>query len=676
MEKLNAFEKMYSYKKVGILCKIGNTYQYLLNYSEALKNYQLAFSIAYKDSSFLNNIYQNPNMQNIEADKTIIKLLILKSNTLYRLSQKNKNQVSTLREALKTYVLAIKTIDGFRHKISTDDFKEFFVNDVREMYENAVKACFSAYQYNKTDSILELAFFFIEKSKNQVLMDALHSFDAKKYTKVPDSLIQQDELYKNKIVGLQNRLYQLKNNDAQTSLIENCQYEYVKTQQLYSEFIANLENKYPDYYYLKYNINVPSLKETRNFVNKNLFVEYLMGEDFIGIIAGNEKKIIFKQAPVAQGFYELLEQFINSIANKNIYENCYNLTLFKNFIFQSNTLYNILLKPILDEFNNVNQILIIPDHKLCMLPFDILIENIPSDTSSIDYRNLSYVLRNYAIRYEYTAELLVGKCSQRNNKSYKNNYIGFAPDYKKCKYNISQTYKKYLAILRPLGSNKIEVKNSTGLFKGKAFLGNYANKINFKNEITCSKIIHIAAHAIINDTNPNLSGIFFSSIHNNINDTINEDNVLYLDEIYNLKLNSDLVLLSACETGSGKLLKGEGIISLGRAFKYAGCPNIAMSLWKTNDCSTADIMFSFCKHLKRGERKDVALRNAKLDYLYNHEEIANVHPYYWSAFILIGDNEPLFINKKKTVLVLFSILLLLLTTTLIYKKRKIFNLIK
>ena len=104
---------------------------------------------------------------------------------------------------------------------------------------------------------------------------------------------------------------------------------------------------------------------------------------------------------------------------------------------------------------------------------------------------------------------------------------------------------------------------------------------------------------------------------------------------------ADLAVLSACETGGGRYTRGEGIVSLGKAFRYAGCENIVMSLWKVNDRTTADIMKLFFQNLGAGMGKDEALRQAKLSFLNDAENRYFAHPNYWSAFILSGDALPL-----------------------------------
>jgi CHAT domain-containing protein len=119
-----------------------------------------------------------------------------------------------------------------------------------------------------------------------------------------------------------------------------------------------------------------------------------------------------------------------------------------------------------------------------------------------------------------------------------------------------------------------------------------------------------------------------------------EDGFLHAYELYDTRLNAELAVLSACNTGSGRVVKGEGVLSLSRAFKYAGCPNIAMSLWKADDNATHEIMIHFFKGLRTGMGKTEALRDAQLAYLAEHTG-PQAHPYYWATFVMIGDDSPL-----------------------------------
>lgn len=124
------------------------------------------------------------------------------------------------------------------------------------------------------------------------------------------------------------------------------------------------------------------------------------------------------------------------------------------------------------------------------------------------------------------------------------------------------------------------------------------------------------------------------------NDTI-EDNDLFTYEIYNMKLNAEMIVLSSCSSGFGKMQKGEGMMSLSRGFMYAGCPSIVMTLWQVSDRSSAELMSSFYKYLKHGKSKKEALRLAKIDYIENSDGL-KANPYFWSAFVQVGDSSPLY----------------------------------
>jgi CHAT domain-containing protein len=167
-------------------------------------------------------------------------------------------------------------------------------------------------------------------------------------------------------------------------------------------------------------------------------------------------------------------------------------------------------------------------------------------------------------------------------------------------------------------------------------LKNEATEANFKKYASDYGILHFAMHAIINDEDPLASKLIFT-----LNGDSLEDGFLNTYEIYNLNLNADLAVLSACKTGVGKLSKGEGIMSLARGFLYAGVPGIVMTLWEVEDISSAIIMTDFYRNLKDGMAKDNALRESKLKYLNSADQLQS-HPYFWAAFVQIGDNSPVY----------------------------------
>jgi CHAT domain-containing protein len=163
------------------------------------------------------------------------------------------------------------------------------------------------------------------------------------------------------------------------------------------------------------------------------------------------------------------------------------------------------------------------------------------------------------------------------------------------------------------------------------YLGEQAKEETVKSEkLDQYRYIHFASHGFIDETLPGRSGILFSRDTNS-----REDGVLQTGEIMRLKLNADLVTLSACSTGLGRLVKGEGILGLTRAFFYSGARNVAVSLWNVNDSATSTLMKAFYENLNRGLPKREALRQAKLSLLHSHNATWH-HPYYWGAFVIVG----------------------------------------
>ena len=147
-------------------------------------------------------------------------------------------------------------------------------------------------------------------------------------------------------------------------------------------------------------------------------------------------------------------------------------------------------------------------------------------------------------------------------------------------------------------------------------------------------------HGILDTKRPMMSSLAFTE-----NRDSTEDNFLHAYEISNMKLNANLVVLSACETGYGKFEQGEGVVSIARSFMYAGVPSLVVSLWQVNDVSTAKIMNSFYLNLSDGMNKATALRHAKLDYLKNTKGITG-HPAFWSPFIQLGDSRPIYLKTR------------------------------
>jgi CHAT domain-containing protein len=188
------------------------------------------------------------------------------------------------------------------------------------------------------------------------------------------------------------------------------------------------------------------------------------------------------------------------------------------------------------------------------------------------------------------------------------------------------------ADLKPIEFGSEEVKAAAAaLGQGSVALdGDQASESILKSEpLSSFKVIHVAAHGIGNESEPDRAALILFP------GDANEDGLWQAREIRRSKLNADLVVLSACDTGTGRLAGQEGIMNLARAFLTAGAKSVIASLWSVNDRTTATLMESFYEHLSAGLPVREALRQAQLDFVKTYGDKA--HPYYWAGFEVIGD---------------------------------------
>ena len=369
---------------------------------------------------------------------------------------------------------------------------------------------------------------------------------------------------------------------------------------------------------------------------KAALLDYFVGKEYLYFLLINGQGYKLMREPMKPESKLLVEKFIQSI---KLYSRGNKTDSLK--IWGAN-LYDVVYKPV-KPFINSNTLIVVPDDWISYLPFEYLI----SAKDSIQQISL-----NLTIRYEYASSLALIKKQPTRAEI---DYAGFAPEYADGE-NVLQrgldsfiTYPVYTDNRSSFGNllfNGTEIRESAGLLDGEAYSGISVNKEVFVKNSSRARILHLAMHAQTDDKHPEYSQLIFK---NKQDPSASES--MYAYELARMKLQADLSVLSACNTGSGKFQKGEGVLSLARAFKASGCPNIVMSLWPANDASTKDIVVGFFKHLKAGMGKADALRQSKQDYLGNATEELK-HPYYWAGLVLIGDNEPMHFGSSQNLVIL------------------------
>ena len=383
-------------------------------------------------------------------------------------------------------------------------------------------------------------------------------------------------------------------------------------------------------------------------------LDYFVGTNHLYILLLNKNgfKIIKKERDPS--WEEMAANFSASLKKKDQLFDDDSLALW------SSNLFEILVRPVADRISG-NRWIIIPDNWLAQIPFECLRRE-----GHLDSPNL---IATHTIRYEYASTMpLKSKAATYTTL----NYAGFAPSYGDHEVILQRgldsviTYPVYDANREAFGSllfNESEVRESATLWKGEGYTGKEVDKSLFLKNGANARILHLAMHALADDKHPEYSQLIFK------NTVLSETNeALYTYELARVKLNAELSVLSACNTGSGKYQKGEGVLSLGRAFKAAGCPNIVMSLWPANDASTKDIVVGFFRELKNGMGKADALRKAKKDYL-NSAAPELRHPYYWAGLVLIGDNEPVLMEDKHAWAFVLAVILSIVALFVYFVKR-------
>ena len=520
------------------------------------------------------------------------------------------------------------------------------------------------YYARNTLDCLKIAFEFSEKSKALLLLSNIKDSQAKLDAVIPQGLLQQEYELKVELNYLNKRIQQLKTkeNEVDEKKILKLQSQYFDHHQAYQSLIQQFEQNYPQYYRLKYDIQTVSIEALQqNLSEEQLVISYFVGEKYIYLFGITQTRFAVLQEEKPQNFDQLIKDF-----NKGI-----NRLLFKRYAQAAHRLYQTLITPIFQHFsfNNptrIQQLVIIPHDILSTLPFEALLYSSPSKNNSIQYADLDYLLLYHDVVYHYSATLWSqGQKNITQQVVPEDSFVGFAPVYqeksrqllesqrekKNTKESIISTkhpkhpkHPKELAGMRSvrIGGKKykallyseVEVNGIKAAFEAQqlpqsTFLHEQATKANFEAAVKGKKYVLIAAHGFYNKKQPDLSGIIFSP--HELEQT--EEAVLYVNDAYHLDLKqTDLVVLSACESGIGKLAKGEGIMAVNRGFLYSGANNVIFTLFKVYDAQSSQLTQALFRYILEGKKYAQALRLAKLELI----QQSDADPKAWAGFVMIG----------------------------------------
>jgi CHAT domain-containing protein/Tfp pilus assembly protein PilF len=573
------------------------------------------------------DIYLNPSInEDMNSKMILLKILENKGKAMKALYFNTKEDIKVLEQALNTYQIAIQVIDFIRFGFSTEESQKELTEKSFSVYEGAIQVANLLYEVRDEEKYVDQAFQISQRSKAFLLLQAIKKTEGLKFAGVPDSLIEQERDLKINISFYTRELHLAKQklDTLKTSLYQNYLFQF-NTE--LDHLKARFEETYPMYFELINNHRQPVISEIQKAIltEESVLLDYFVGDSTLNIfcISKDKQRLFAFKKP--ENFDVLVKDFKKSTEDWQFINN-HPGQADELYVTSASQLYQVLLREPLESFKEpVQKLIIIPGGILGYVNFEAFLSRIPSDVNGFRYHDLAYLVKDFDIQYLYSAATTLNGKENIMPANFGNSGLfgGFAVE------DIS------------LPGTVLEIKRIAEILGGDTWAGIHATERNFKAKAKNYPVLHLSMHAFLDDINPMYSKFVFTGSQDAI-----EDDFLTIAEIYNMKINAQLAVLSACETGDGILSRGEGIMSLSRAFAYAGCPSVVTSLWKVESETTSSLMLDFYQNLMQGFPKDRSMRLAKLNYLKSTEDPLRAHPHFWLSFIVTGDTAPVKLEGK------------------------------
>lgn len=668
--------KNYGYKNAATaktLQGIGSIYLEKAKPDSALKYFHsglMACTKNFNDTS----IYRVPIALTVNNSLTAFEVVTDKALLLKKLYYKDSSNIRPLKASLALYCLADTLMTLFKSFYDRETPKLIFNKENNSIYEGAIDCATLMYQATNENKYLDMVFNFMDKRKSSLLLEAVNEKDQLELAGVPLKDQRELKALQQELTFLQSQLEEennkgnpeepvLKAIHTRTNIIK------VKFDSLHNDLIKN----YPYYASIQHKQDTLNLRDVEAYSSQNnlLLLEYFWGEEAVYVLGIYKGKSEILKINRSIALDTSLYTFRRNLSRGYVY----NTKEHDFYSFQKSSfyLYNALVKPILALFNPQIQdakdkpdLVVIPDGPLFYIPMEALITT-PGSGKEVDYQKLHYLVNSQNISYDYSTRFLLKNYNRPGNSA--------SPRVLALSFSNDHALKNRLGklnILRNADSVELpgsarELKAISTYMEGQFYMGDDATETVFKKEAPGYDILHLAVHGVADSLNSYKSKLVFKK---NI-DTLNDGN-LYAYEIYSLPIKAKLAVLSACESGVGKLNTGEGMFSMARGFIYAGCPSVIISYWRVNDNSTELIISNFYKQISTGNRIDQSLQKAKLQYIKNADQ-RTAHPANWAAFVAIGNMTPLVKESgfSKPILLIAFIILLAISTCFVRRNYKL-----
>lgn len=521
-----------------------------------------------------------------------------------------------LLSAKKYYNRYIEFVDFLRSSYRQEAARQDLSAENRIAYQKGLE------MEMRTNPNPAVCFQYMEKSRALKLLDAVRR-NRPPEAGITSEIAEKEKILIQKVAEAEAKWLELRSNPVKSdeNALQKAQKDIFLAQNVFSSFQKQLQREYPAYFNARYRSTVSTLEETQEQlkVQQTALLEYFIGDTILFIFAANgtQSKVVKVQKDSA--FIGLLKRYFEGLTayyiNPRQYETQYE-ALGRQYAETAYTLYQYLVAPVADILTH-KRLVIVPDELTASIPFEALLTKPYSNTTETDFSKLPYWIHQKDISYSpsFTLRSELEKLPVNAQKT----LYGIAPTFSR-RFSTGKT-NEYLG---PLPYNKQELLQIAPLFSPTIDTGKQVSKARFLKNCHTPATIHISSHTLINASETCICLAPLPS------------EKLCIDEVYTLRINADLVVLSACETGTGQFQAGEGVVSLAHAFTYAGAKSMTASLWKVHDASTTQLMRLYYEQLaKKGVNKDIALSAAKRTFI-NGGDKESAHPFFWAAFITLG----------------------------------------
>jgi CHAT domain-containing protein len=541
-----------------------------------------------------------PQASSLFEENTLYEALAGKAKALAALYEQH-GQLIDLQQAFRCHQLAQQVELALRNSLFFESSKLNLLAYSRERMAAALDIGFALYTQTQSDTILRQAWSMIEQNKAVILLEAIQENRLQQAFNKGDTLLQQDRQLKKQIAWLETSAAQADN----AQVAERLRRQADQTRDQLAGLKKRLEKRYPAYVQYKKHLSqldFAQIKQQLLGKKQSLILEY---------VVGLQKSYVFGFSQQGQlrwnciGQSDSLQREVTQLRTAMEDKTGGSPESYQQL---ANQLFCRLF-PVAWRKTTIKQLICIPDAFLNELPFEALV----SDTLLRPrWSSLAFWCKKVDVGYGYSLRVLLSQGALP--KATQHRLLAIAPEFK--------TGQRGLA---PLNNSRQEVRQIGGIRK-LVCLGKRATWNDFAEKAPQYSVLHLATHASADSAHQTVGIEFF-------------DRRVYLADIYALPLRADLVCLSACQTGLGKLQSGEGIMSLARAFAFAGSKGLVATLWSVNALATQELFGSFYAHLMEGKTKTESLSQAKRTYLTNPAVPGfQKTPYYWAALVYIGED--------------------------------------